>query len=354
MADDQKRSHTLADHLLGQDVVHEHDGDADHDHDHFEVDPNERLEDNPIWIQDHVTLLTVGIDIGSSGTQVIFSRINLRRYGEDLTSRYYVVSRETLYQSPVALTPYSSEERIDDRGLGKIIDDAYAGAGLHPDNIDTGAVILTGEALRRENAQAVGELLAELGGEFVCAAAGHHMEAMLAAYGSGAAKASHQRAARILNIDIGGGTTKLALLERGAVAATAAIHIGGRLIVVDDAGRITRLDPAGADVARLAGLDWKLHQRVKPEELDRLGEWMAEALCDAILNDTHRKLYLTEALPVLEGIEGVMFSGGVGEYVYGSEVRDFGDLGRRFGQALRRRLDAGKLPWPLLPAGECI
>src|SRR6266481_6480905 len=153
--DDKKQSHTLSDHLLGQDFVHEHDGDADHDHDHFDFDAEERLEDNPIWIQDHVTLVTVGIDIGSAGTQVIFSRINLRRYGEDLTSRYYVVSRETLYQSPVALTPYSSEERIDDAALGAIIDGAYEAAGIKPEEIDTGVVILTGEALRRENAQAI-------------------------------------------------------------------------------------------------------------------------------------------------------------------------------------------------------
>ena len=161
MADDQKRSHTLADHLLGQDVVHEHDGDADHDHDHFEVDPNERLEENPIWIQDHVTLVTVGIDIGSSGTQVIFSRINLRRYGEDLTSRYYVVSRETLFQSPVALTPYASDERIDDVALGAIIEEAYAAAGVAPRDMDTGVVILTGEALRRENAEAIAALFGQ-------------------------------------------------------------------------------------------------------------------------------------------------------------------------------------------------
>jgi len=349
--------HTLQDHLYGAGLEHRHDEDSDHDHDHdhdHDELPGGSPEANPLWVHDNIALTSVGIDIGSAGTQVIFSRLHMRRLGEDLQSRYFVVNRETLYQSPVALTPYLDENRIDERAVGAIIDEAYAGAGLHPDNIDTGSVILTGEALRRENAQAIGELLAELGGEFVCAAAGHHMEAMLAAYGSGAAKASHQREARILNVDIGGGTTKLALLERGAVAATAAIHIGGRLIVVDDAGEITRLDPAGADLARLAGFDWNLHQRVKPEELDRLGEWMAEALCDAILNDTHRTLYLTEALPALEGVEGVMFSGGVGEYVYGSEVRDFGDLGRRFGQALRRRLDAGKLPWPLLPAGECI
>src|SRR5207237_1516239 len=240
---DQKPIHPLADHLLGREVVHEHEGDADHDHDHFEVDPNERLEDNPIWMQDHVTLTSVGIDIGSSGTQVIFSRINLRRYGEDLTSRYYVVSRETLYQSPVALTPYQSEERIDDAGLGRIIDEAYAGANLHPDQIDTGAVILTGEALRRENAEGIARILSEQRGHFVTATAGHHMESMLAAYGSGASRVSHDEDKRILNIDIGGGTTKLGIVEKGNVIATAAVHIGGRLQVVDEIGKIIRLDP---------------------------------------------------------------------------------------------------------------
>src|SRR6266567_1314562 len=190
-----------------KDVVHEHDGDADHDHDHFEFDSDERLEENPIWIQDHVTLVTVGIDIGSSGTQVIFSRINLRRYGEDLTSRYYVVSRETLFQSPVALTPYSSDERIDDAALGAIIDEAYVAAGVEAQDIDTGVVILTGEALRRENAEAIAALLAEQRGDFVTATAGHHMESMLAAYGSGASKLSYDESKRILNVDIGGGTT---------------------------------------------------------------------------------------------------------------------------------------------------
>jgi ethanolamine utilization protein EutA len=180
------------------------------------------------------------------------------------------------------------------------------------------------------------------------------MEAMLAAYGSGAAKASHDRDARLLNIDIGGGTTKLALVERGKVAATAAVHIGGRLLVVDAQGRITRLDPAGAELARLAGFDWHLQREIKSKDLDVLAEWMAEALCDALLHGKHEMLYLTEPLPSLDGIHGVMFSGGVGEYVYGNEKRDFNDLGRRLGLALRKRLDAGELPWPLLPAGECI
>ena len=207
------RSHNLNDHQYGQEFnhVHEEGDDADHHHDDFDTVEG-ALEDNPVWQQDHVSLVSVGIDIGSSGTQVIFSRIKLRRMGEDLSSRYFVVARETLFQSPVALTPYQSETRIDEAGLGAFIDRAYQAAGLHPDDIDTGAVILTGEALRRENAQAISVVLAEQGGEFVCAAAGHHMESMLAAYGSGAARVSHDAGKRLLNIDIGGGTTKLAIV----------------------------------------------------------------------------------------------------------------------------------------------
>ncbi len=358
MAEDRKPSHTVADHLLGQDVVHEHDGDADHDHDHFEFDSDERLEENPIWIQDHVTLVTVGIDIGSSGTQVIFSRINLRRYGEDLTSRYYVVSRETLFQSPVALTPYASDERIDDVALGAIIEEAYAAAGVAPRDIDTGVVILTGEALRRENAEAIAALLAEQGGDFVTATAGHHMESMLAAYGSGASKLSYDQSKRILNVDIGGGTTKLGIVENGDVTVTAALHIGGRLQVVDDIGRLVRLDPAGKFHAREAGFFWSRGDVLSPAQLDKVAASMADLLVAALtqrpLPHALEPLYLTDPIADFGRIDGIMFSGGVGEYVYGREDRDFGDMGRRLGRAIRARIDAGALPWPLLPAGECI
>src|SRR6201992_486463 len=121
-AEPAKPGHTLADHTYGIAPAHTHDGYADHAHD---VPDDLPLEENPIWIADHVSLMTVGIDIGSSGTQVIFSRVNLRRLGEDLSSRYVVSSRETLFQSAVALTPYRSEQQIDEARLGAIIDDAY-------------------------------------------------------------------------------------------------------------------------------------------------------------------------------------------------------------------------------------
>src|SRR3981081_3352327 len=231
--DDKKQSHTLSDHVLGQNFVHEHDGDADHDHDHFEFDSDGPLEDNPIWIQDHVTLVTVGIDIGSPPPQVLCPRLTARRSGEHLPSRYYVVSRETLFQSPVALTPYASDERIDDAALGRIIDDAYDAAGVKPGDIDA-------------------------------ATAGHHMESMLAAYGSGASKVSYDEGKRILNVDIGGGTTKLAIVAQGNANATSALPIGAPLQVVDEIGRIVRLDPAGKFHAREAGFYWSRGDVLSP------------------------------------------------------------------------------------------
>jgi ethanolamine utilization protein EutA len=350
-----KESHTLADHVYGLDLEHTHDGYADHDHDFPDEGP---LEENPIWIADHVSLMTVGIDIGSSGTQVIFSQVKLRRLGEDLSSRYFVVSRETLFQSSVALTPYRSEEHIDEAKLGAIIDDAYNAAGIDPAGIDTGAVILTGEALRRENAKAIAAIVAEKGGDFVCAMAGHHMESMLAAYGSGAATVSSDEGKRILNIDIGGGTTKLAVVEHGKVVATAAVHIGGRLQVVDQDSLIVRLDPAGKYHAKRAGFAWNRGDVADAADLDKVADGMADALVAALaaepLPHDIAHLYLTDPIADFGAIDGIMFSGGVGEYVYGREDRDFADLGRRLGHAIRRRIDAGALPWPLLPAGECI
>jgi ethanolamine utilization protein EutA len=326
--------------------------DHHHDHDHDEDEPP--LADNPLWRQDNVVLHTVGMDIGSSGTQVLFSELHLRRISEDLTSRYIVVRRDTRYRSPVTLTPYADAERIDVEALGGIIDAAYGAAGVDPEEVDTGVVILTGEALRRSNAEAIAGVLAERGGELVTATAGHHMEAMLAAYGSGAAQRSYRTGGRILTVDIGGGTTKLAVVERGRVLHTAAVRIGGRAQVVDEAGRIVRLDPDGRRHASAAGHHWRLGDRAPAAARAEVAEGMVGALLAVLAGASEPSLQLTEPLPegALDGLDGVLFSGGVSEYVYDREQREFGDLGPLLGRALRRR--SGELPAPLLPAGECI
>ncbi len=234
-----------------------------HDADHEHPEDDLPLENNPIWQKDNVTLHSVGVDIGSAGTQVAFSRLVLRRRGEDLTSRYVVVARDTLFESEVALTPYTDDLQIDAVALGTMLDEAYAAAGRQPQDVDTGVVILTGEALRRRNAQRIASVVAERAGDLVCATAGHHMEAMLAAYGSGAALKSHEIAGRVLNVDIGGGTTKLALIDRGRVLATAAFHVGGRLIAVDG-DTVVRIEPGGRMHASAVGLDLNVGSLVSP------------------------------------------------------------------------------------------
>jgi ethanolamine utilization protein EutA len=337
------------DHHADEAVEHGHDHHG-HDHDHVEPGP---LELNPIWQQDHVTLHSVGVDIGSSGTQVVFSRLVLRRRGESLTSRYVVEERAQLFASEVHLTPYTDDLRIDAVRLGELLDAAYAEARLTPERIDTGVVILTGEALRRHNAELIASVVAERAGDLVCATAGHHMEATLAAYGSGAARLSHDLGGRVLNVDIGGGTTKLSLLDHGRLKGTAALHVGGRLQVVED-GRITRLEPAGHLHALAAGYDRQLGDSVEPGELEAIAEVMAQAILNGVGPDPDvvRHLFLTEPITDLAELQGVVLSGGVGEFFYGRENRDFGDLGRLLGQALARR--AGELPGPVLEATERI
>lgn len=342
------------------DHTDEHGDDHHHHDDHYEgPDIEGDIEDHPLWQRDNVILQSVGIDIGSSGTQILFSHLHLQRQAVDLSSRYLVVARETWYESPVSLTPYKGETQIDDRALGEIIDHAYNTARVHPDEIDTGVVILTGEALRRENSERIGRILSEKCGQLVCVAAGHHIEAMLAAHGSGAAQAAYDRKEYVLNIDIGGGTTKLSLInEKGKVLSTAAIHIGGRLIAVDPDGTIIRIEPAGQDHARRAGFEWKLGAKTTAAQLDRVAESMASDLIHALMDRPASPeiaaMYLTDPLTDISRINSVLFSGGVSEYVYNREQQDFGDLGKRLGTAIRRHIEAGGLPWTLLKESQGI
>ena len=189
-----------------------------------------------------------------------------------------------------------------------------------PTDVDTGVVILTGEALRRRNAERIASVVAERAGDLVCATAGHHMEAMLAAYGSGAALTSHDAGARILNVDIGGGTTKLALIDRGRVLATAAFHVGGRLIAVD--GDTVTPDRAGRSQARRSGR-FRPRSRRAGSSRPILDE-IASAMADLVIAAVRGEPAADHAFPhrpdrrVLGVLDGVVFSGGVAEYVYGA------------------------------------
>ena len=201
----------------------------DLDFGHLRVESPDEINE-VAWSADNVELVTVGIDIGSSTSHLMFARVHLQRLTTALSSRFVVVDRKTLWQSPILLTPYLPDFTIDVDELSGFIGGSYAYAGIEPGDIDSGAVILTGEAIKRHNARAIADLFSEEAGRFVCASAGHHMECQLAAHGSGAVALSRGHGVRLLNIDIGGGTTKFALIDHGRIAATAAIAVGGRLL----------------------------------------------------------------------------------------------------------------------------
>lgn len=329
-----------------------------HDHDHEEGQPDQE-EEHPLWKLDTITLTSVGIDIGTATSQIIFSRLVLRRLGRELSSRFVVAERKTLYLSPVHFTPYTpNRERIDDQALRRLVDDAYQQAGLSPHEVDTGAIILTGEAIRRDNARAIADLFAAQRGKFVCASAGHNFEALLAAHGSGAVAFSAERECRVLNLDIGGGTTKLAVAERGRVLSTAALHIGSRLLATDATGAIAVLEPRGQALARQVGFEWQVGDRVAPDQIDRLADHMAQAILTLAQDEKPppelERLWLTPPLAGPKSYKAVIFSGGVGEYVYGKESKSFGDLGATLGKALQRHTSKAAHVWPLVPARECI
>ena len=334
-----------------------HDVPGEHEHDGDGLDEQE--EEHPLWKLDTITLTSVGIDVGTATSQIVFSRIVLRRLGLELSSRFVVVERTTLYRSPVWFTPYTpNRERIDDEALGRLVDGAYDEAGIAPEDVDTGAIILTGEAIRRANSRAIADRFAEQSGNFVCASAGHNFEALLAAHGSGAVALSAERAYRVLNVDIGGGTTKLAVAERGRVLGTAALHVGGRLMATDGTGAITVLEPGGQALAAQAGSTWNIGDRPTTEEIERVADHMASAVLALVRDEKPdpetAQLWLTEPLDGPKAYDAVVFSGGVGEYVYGKEPQSFGDLGAPFGAALRAQTANGALPWPIEPAAECI
>jgi ethanolamine utilization protein EutA len=333
-----------------------HDLEFDHMHVGLDEEVNEVA-----WAADNVELITVGIDIGSSTSHLMFAQVHLQRLGTALSSRFVVVNRRIIWQSPIMLTPYLPDFTIDTDELAGFIGGCYPYAGIDPADIDSGAVILTGEAIKRKNARAIADLFAEEAGRFVCASAGHHMECHLSAHGSGAVALSRGHNATLLNVDIGGGTTKFALIEKGHVVATAAIAVGGRLIVEDPKKGMVRIEEPAQEMASAHGLQLSLGQPLPPEHRKQIVTRMARLLMSMIdfraPNDLARRLLVTapwQAALANKGIDALTFSGGVAEYLYKRETRSFGDLGpdlaHELAHALAHRRD---LP-PIWDPGQGI
>ena len=218
------------------------------------------------------TLLSVGLDVGTTSTQLIVSKLTAEnRAGAFAVPQIQITDREILYRSPVYFTPLADGNLVDGAALRTLVEKEYAAAGITRDTVDTGAVIVTGETSRKENAQAVLENLSDFAGEFVVATAGPDLESILAARGAGAYERSEGK--RILHVDIGGGTSNLCLIEDGKVLETGCLNVGGRLLKFDHQGIVTYRSPV------LDGLtDLAPGERPMPGQVEAIAKILTAAL----------------------------------------------------------------------------
>jgi ethanolamine utilization protein EutA len=340
---------------------HEHAFDDGDFHEHHGEAPTEEelaLLGEALWRLENVELTTVGVDVGSSTSHLMFARVHMQRIADGPSSRFVVAGREDLWRSPILLTPYLSDDTIDAERLGDFIRDAYHEAGLGRDDVDSGAVILTGEALKRRNARAIADLFAEESGKFVCASAGHNLEALMAAHGSGAEALSRRERCVVLNVDVGGGTSKFALIRNGEVLATAAVAVGGRLLVRGPAGGLARIEGPARQVAEAVGVRLADGQPLSNQDEESL----CRAWIDVLLSVIHqeapagltKELLLTEPLPTLPRPDVVTFSGGVAEYVYFREGGAHDDFGPTLAAGLHRAIGDGRLGVRVRDPGQGI
>ncbi|MDB5649572.1 MAG: Reactivating factor for ethanolamine ammonia lyase [Hyphomicrobiales bacterium] len=332
--------------------------DLDEDHDHAGMSEEDKAAMAAwIWSQETVELKTIGIDIGSSTSHLLFAKVTLQRQSQGLSARFLVTNREVLWRSPIMLTPFLPNGSIDARALEDFIYGSYAAARIRREDVDTGAVILTGEAIKRSNARAIDELFAEEAGKFVCATAGHKLECTLAAHGSGAVALSKAQDAVVLHVDIGGGTTKLSLIEKGVIRSVAAFAVGGRLIAHDGREGWTRVDESAHLVADDLGLSTTpgalSNAMTRKKIADRLAELAVDQITGGARDDLGRKLELTEPLDRSLVPTILTFSGGVSEYIFGTEEAEFGDIAKPLAAAIRTKL-AARSSLPMSDPGNRI
>lgn len=293
---------------------------------------------------------SVGIDIGTTTTQVVFSRIFLEKTGGFAAiPTVKIAKKDVVYKSAIHFTPLISPDVVDAAKLKEIIAEEYRKSALHTENITTGAVIITGESARKENAQEVAEHLAEFAGDFVVCTAGPDYEAVLAGWGSGAGELSKRLSGNIINFDIGGGTTNAAVFRNGDVVDAFASDIGGRLVRVDQQGAVTYVSEKIAFLAESLGLRRvRVGEKADVRELRRLTDRMAEMFLEYAgardMTPETRRLFIGHPdahFPV----DGVLFSGGVAEYIYREEdcgdeesLARYGDIGPLLGAGIRRIL----------------
>ena len=287
-------------------------------------------------------LLSVGLDVGTSTTQLVVSRLTVENNASNFAvPELQIADRQILYQSPVYFTPLLGNSLVDGDGVRGIVEKEYAAAGITKESVDTGAVIITGETSRKENAQAVLHALSDYAGDFVVATAGPELESVLSAKGAGADVLSEQTGKPVLHMDIGGGTSNLALLRDGKVVAAGCLNVGGRLIKTAAGGKVTYVSPVLLGLTDLQPGDYPA-----PGQLEGIARLLTCALEMAAglrpATELLDKLLTQEAGTPWQPPDTscvISFSGGVADCIETvHRPGTFGDMGVELGQAIKRSL----------------
>ena len=286
------------------------------------------------------TLRSVGLDVGTTSTQMIVSELTIENRASNFAvPEMEIARRRILYKSPVYFTPLLDESRVDGAAIRQIVEGEYRSAGISRDSVDTGAIIITGETSRKENARAVLDALSDFAGDFVVATAGPDLESVLAAKGAGAVELSERTGKSVLHMDIGGGTSNLALIRDGKIVETGCLNVGGRLLKFAEDGTVEYVSPVLREISGI-----KVGDRPKAEQVEALAETLTQAL--------EMAAGLREQTPLLENLATkevgavwtppsgeivVSFSGGVADCIQRElPWLEYGDMGPVLGQAIRK------------------
>lgn len=309
-------------------------------------------------------LLSVGVDVGTTTTQVIFSRLNLQdvsRPGQ--IPRINITDRKVIYESPIVFTPLLDFETIDADKLNEIVRREYSSAGVDPSQVETGAVIITGETAKKKNADEILRALSGLAGEFVVSVAGPNVESLIAGKGAGAAQYSLKNYATVTNVDIGGGSANSATFRTGNLIGAAAMNYGGRILMIDNAtGRVTHIAEPAKHILADIGVRLEIGELASLEDLRRFTDRMADMtveLIEGTSSSLAQKIYLTPPVGASGKGSILMFSGGIGHYYYNpipinsvSDATRHDDVGPLLAESLRKH--AVLNTYTIVPPAETV
>ena len=309
---------------------------------------------------EYLNVLSVGIDVGSSTSHLVFSKLTLKRERSffNMTNRFNLINREIIYEGNIIFTPLLDRMTIDIEAIVKFFKKEYENADITPEMIDTGAVIVTGETAKKENAAKIVARLSTESGKFVSASAGPNFESTLGVMGSGIVELSEKLQQTIMNVDVGGGTSNIGISSKGNIESTSCINVGGRLLGIEDDFKIWRIDEPTEWIMQELKMVYKLGDTIPEEDVLKIVKEYAKALVEVMTGPAKSKiakiLMMTDDIEISGPIHGYSFSGGVAEMMYDQTMHSdkdkdknsnpYNDIGRYLAIEIKNLVDELNLP----------